>query len=89
MRVRSRVMRWTVLLPGGDDPGGDLADLRGRHRSRVIGRAEADCIQRQRPVGASRLQRRHDRVRPARDQLCVALPPREREPAERAEPARR
>ena len=63
-------------MPGGDDPPGDLADLRGGHRRRVVGRAEPDRIQRQRPRGAARLQRREHRIGPARDHLRVPLPPR-------------
>ena len=63
-------------VPGGDDPGHHLADLGGGHLGRVIGRAEPDRIQRQRPRGAARLQRRDQRVRPARDHLRVPLPPR-------------
>ena len=63
-------------VPGSDQAGDDLANLGGGHRGRVVGRAEADRIQRQRPGGAARLQRRHQRVRPARDHLRVPLPPR-------------
>ena len=65
-----------VPVPGGDDPHHDLADLRGGHLGRVIGRAQPHRVQRQRPRRAARLQRGDERVRPARDHLRVPLPPR-------------
>ena len=65
-----------VPVPGGDDPPDDLADLRRGHLGGVIGRAEPDRVQRQRPGGPAWFQRGDDRVRPARDQLRVALAPR-------------
>ena len=63
-------------VPGLDDPRHDLADLGGGHLGGVIGRAQPDRVQRQRPRRAARLQCRHDRVRPARDHLRVPLPAR-------------
>src|SRR5450756_277862 len=63
-------------LPGGDDPGDHVAELRGGDLRGVIGRAEADRVQWQRPGGAARLQRHHEGIRPARDHLRVPLPPR-------------
>ena len=56
-----------------DDPRHDLADLAGGHLGGVIGGAEPDSVQRQRPRRAAWLQRRHERVRPARDHLRVPL----------------
>jgi len=41
--------------------------------SAIIGGAEPDGVQQQRPRRAARLQRRHERVRPARDHLRVPL----------------
>ncbi len=45
-----------VPVPGLDETGHDLADLRSGHLGRVVGRAEPDRIQRQCPRGAARLQ---------------------------------
>ena len=56
--------------------GHDLADLRGGHLGRVIGRAGPDRVQRQGPRRAAGLHRGDDRVRPARDHLRVPFPPR-------------
>ncbi len=69
-----RVTRLPV--PGRDQPGDDLAELGGGHLGGVIGRAEPDRVQRQRPGGAAGLQRDDPGVRPAGDHLRVALPPR-------------
>ena len=63
-------------VPGGDQALCDLPDLRGGDLGRVIGRAEADRVQRQRPRRPARLQRHDHRVRPPRDHLRVPLPPR-------------
>ena len=54
----------------------DVADLGGGDLGGVIGRAEPDRVQRQRPRRAARLQRHDPGVRPARDHLRVPLPAR-------------
>ena len=62
-------------VPGPAQPIHDLAQLRGGHRGRVVGGSEADRVQHRGPAAAPGLQRGHDRVRPARDHLGVALRP--------------
>ena len=69
-----RVARLPV--PGRDQPRDDIAELGGGDLGSVIGRAEPDRVQRQRPGGAVGLQRDDPGVRPARDHLCVSLPAR-------------
>jgi hypothetical protein len=61
-------------VPGLGQPGHDLADLGGGHRSLVVIRAKAHGIQHRGPRGTARLQRRDHRVRPARDHLRLPLP---------------
>ena len=63
-------------VPGGDEPRDDVADLGGGDLGCVVGRAEPDRVQRQRPRRPSRLQRRDPGVRPAGDHLRVPLPAR-------------
>ena len=66
----------SLPVPGRDDPRDDVAELGGGDLGGVVGRAEPDRVQRQRPRRAARLQRRDPGVRPARDHLRVPLPAR-------------
>jgi hypothetical protein len=61
-------------VPGLDQPGDNLADLNCGHLSLVVIRAQAHRVQHRGPGRAARLQRRDDRVRPARDHLRLAFP---------------
>ena len=63
-------------VPGGGEPPHHVADLGGGDLGGVIGRAEPDCVQRQRPRRAPRLQRHDPGVRPARNHLRVPPAPR-------------
>ena len=65
-----------VPVPGGRQPGHHAAELARRDLGGVVGRAEADRVQRQGPRGAARPERRDERVWPARDELLVPLPAR-------------
>ena len=62
-------------VPGLDQPGHDVADLRGGDLGLVVIRPQPDRVQDRGPAGAARLQRSDDRVRPARDHLRAALAP--------------
>ena len=61
-------------VPGGDQPGDHIADLRGGDCDLVVVRAQPHRIQHRGPGGAAGFQRRDHRVRPARDHLRLALP---------------
>jgi hypothetical protein len=50
------------------------AQLPGGDRGGIVGRAESHRVQQSRPRAATGLERGDERVRPARDQLRVALP---------------
>ena len=63
-------------VPGFHQPGGHVAQLGGGNLGGVVVRADPDGVQRQGPRGAARPQRRDEGVRPARDDLLVALAPR-------------
>ena len=63
-------------VPGFHQPGGHVAQLGGGNLGGVVVRADPDGVQRQGPRGAARPQRRYEGVRPARDDLLVALAPR-------------
>ena len=72
----TRMCRVALLpVPGGDQPGDDVADLGGGDRDVIVIGAQADRVQDRGPRRAARLQRRDDRVGPARDHLRLALPP--------------
>jgi hypothetical protein len=60
-------------VPGGDQPGDDLADLGGGDLRLIIIGAEPDRVQHRRPAAAARFQRGDEGVRPARDHLRVPL----------------
>ena len=63
-------------VPGRDEPRDHVTDLGGGDLGGVIGRAEPDRVQRQRPRRAAGLQRHDPGVRPAGDHLRVPLPAR-------------
>ena len=61
-------------VPGGDQPGDDIADLGSGDRDLVVPGTQADGVQHRGPRGAAGFQRGDDRVRPARDHLRLSLP---------------
>jgi hypothetical protein len=63
-------------VPGFHQPGGHVAQLGGGNLGGVVVRADPDGVQRQGPRGAARPQCRYEGVRPARDDLLVAVAPR-------------
>jgi len=72
-----RDVRVVVLpVPRADDPRDDVAELGRGDLGGIIGGPGADRVQRQRPRRPAGSQRGNPGVRPARDQLRVALPPR-------------
>jgi hypothetical protein len=64
-----------ALLPlaGGDEPLDDLADLDRGERGHIRPGLQADSFQHGGPRGAASLRCGHDRIRPARDHLVLAL----------------
>jgi hypothetical protein len=56
-------------VPGRAQPAHDRAQLGGGDRGGVVGRAEADYIQRRGPTGRAGLERDHQLIRPPRDLL--------------------
>jgi hypothetical protein len=60
-------------LAGGHKPFDDVADLGGGDGRDIGPRRQPDGVQHGGPRHAAGLQRGHDRVRPARDHLVLAL----------------